>query len=143
MSPKDFFSPEQQSQLIQAIRAAEKNTSGEVRVHLDKTCSGDPYKRAIQVFEKLNMHKTAQRNGVLFYLSIEDHKLAIIGDRGINEKVPNGFWDRTFSHMIQSFKEGNILEGLTQGLAKAGEQLSTYFPYQKNDQNELSDELSF
>jgi uncharacterized membrane protein len=143
MSPKDFFSPEQQSQLIQAIREAEKNTSGEVRVHLDKTCNGDPYKRAIQVFEKLKMHKTAQRNGVLFYLSIEDHKLAIIGDQGINDKVPMGFWDETFALMVQFFKEDQILEGLIRGVSMAGEQLSTYFPYQKNDQNELSDELSF
>lgn len=143
MSPKDFFSPEQQSQLIQAIREAEKNTSGEIRVHLDKHCNGDPYKRAITIFEKLKMHKTAQRNGVLFYLSIEDHKLAIIGDQGIHKKVPEGFWNQIFELMVQEFKKGQLIEGLSKGIALAGEQLGNYFPYQKNDQNELSDELSF
>ncbi len=143
MSPKDFFSPEQQSQLIQAIREAEKNTSGEIRIHLDKICNGDPYKRAVEIFEKLKMHKTAQRNGVLFYLSIEDHKLAIIGDQGIHEKVPDGFWNEIVELMVQSFKQGQLIEGLTQGLKMTGEQLAIYFPYQKNDQNELSDELSF
>jgi len=143
MSPKDVFSQEQQAQIIQAIRDAENNTSGEIKVHLDKTCSGDPYKRAIQIFEKLKMHKTAQRNGVLFYLSIEDHKLAIIGDQGINEKVPAGFWNKIFEHMVQAFRQDQVVPGLVQGVSMAGEQLSAYFPFQKNDQNELSDEISF
>lgn len=143
MSPKDIFSQEEQAQLIQAIRDAENNTSGEIKIHLDKTCSGDPYKRAIQVFEKLKMHKTAQRNGVLFYLSIDDHKLAIIGDKGINEKVPEGFWNEIFEHMVQQFRQGQLIPGLVQGVSMAGEQLSAYFPFEKNDQNELSDEISF
>jgi uncharacterized membrane protein len=143
MNPKKVFSEEQQEQLIQAIREAEKNTSGEIRIHLDETCKGDPVNKAIKVFEKLKMHKTAQRNGVLFYLSTSDHKLAIIGDKGINEKVPGGFWDEIFKQMIVEFKNEQLLEGLKKGVAMAGEQLSHYFPYQKNDVNELSDELSF
>jgi uncharacterized membrane protein len=143
MSVTKAFSEAEQSAIVQAIKKAEQNTSGEIRVHLDKSCSGDPYKRAIQVFEKLSMHKTAQRNGVLFYLSIEDHKLAIIGDKGINEKVPADFWHVILEDTVQLFKQGKLAEGLTQGIAKAGQQLSAFFPYHKDDHNELSNDISF
>jgi uncharacterized membrane protein len=143
MSAKKAFSESEQESIVQAIRDAEKNTSGEIRVHLDKVCPGDPYKRAIKVFENLNMHKTAQRNGVLFYLSVEDHKLAIIGDKGINEKVPADFWNVILSEVVQLFKQGKLAEGLAHGVAKAGQQLSAFFPYQKDDDNELSNDISF
>jgi len=143
MSAKKAFSEAEQQAIVQSIKDAEKDTSGEIRVHLDKTCSGDPYKRAIKVFEKLGMHKTAQRNGVLFYLSTEDHKLAIIGDKGINEKVPADFWNAILEETIHSFKQGKMTEGLSSGIAKAGQQLSAFFPYQKNDHNELSNDISF
>jgi len=143
MSVKKVFSEEEQQHIVHAIRDAEKNTSGEIRVHLDKTCYGDPYKRAITVFESLDMHKTAQRNGVLFYLSIEDRKLAIIGDKGINENVPADFWHAILEELVQLFKQGKLAEGLAVGIAKAGQQLSSFFPYQKNDRNELSNDISF
>jgi uncharacterized membrane protein len=143
MSVTKAFSEAEQSAIVQAIKKAEQNTSGEIRVHLDKSCSGDPYKRAVHVFEKLSMHKTAQRNGVLFYLSIEDHKLAIIGDKGINEKVPADFWHVILEDTVQLFKQGKLAEGLTQGIAKAGQQLSAFFPYHKDDHNELSNDISF
>ncbi|MBC7487584.1 MAG: TPM domain-containing protein [Cytophagaceae bacterium] len=143
MSAKHSFSEAEQLSIVQAIKEAEKDTSGEIRVHLDRTCSDDPYKKAIKVFENLAMHKTAQRNGVLFYLSIDDRKLAIIGDKGINEKVPADFWHVILEEMIQLFKQGKLAEGLAHGIAKAGQQLSTFFPYQKDDHNELSNDISF
>ncbi len=143
MSAKKAFSESEQQSIVQAIRDAEKDTSGEIRVHLDKVCSGDPYKRAIKVFENLKMHQTAQRNGVLFYLSIEDRKLAIIGDKGINEKVPTDFWNVILSDVVELFKQGKMAEGLAHGIAKAGQQLSAFFPYQKDDDNELSNDISF
>lgn len=143
MSAKEAFSKEEQESIVQAIRDAEKNTSGEIRVHLDKVCPGDPYKRAVKVFENLKMHKTAQRNGVLFYLSIEDHKLAIIGDKGIDEKVPSDFWNVILGDVVQLFKQGQLAKGLAYGIAKAGQQLSAFFPYHKDDHNELSNDISF
>jgi uncharacterized membrane protein len=143
MSVKKVFSEEEQSRIVQAIRDAEKNTSGEIRVHLDKTCAGDPYKRAVKVFETLHMHKTAQRNGVLFYLSIEDHKLAIIGDKGINEKVPADFWNVILEELLHLFRQNKLAEGLVHGITKAGQQLSSFFPYQKDDHNELSNDISY
>jgi len=143
MSAKKAFSEEEQESIVHAIREAEKDTSGEIRVHLDKACPGDSYKRAVKVFENLHMHKTAQRNGVLFYLSIEDHKLAIIGDKGINEKVPADFWNEILNDVVQLFKQGKLAEGLAYGIAKAGQQLSAFFPYQKDDHNELSNDISF
>lgn len=143
MSAKDVFSEAEKSAIVQAIRDAEKNTSGEIRVHFDKHCAEDPYKRAIKVFEKLDMHKTAQRNAVLFYLSIDDHKLAIIGDKGINEKVPGDFWHTILEEVIQIFKQGKLTDGIAHGITKAGQQLSAFFPYQKDDQDELSNEISF
>lgn len=143
MSAKYSFSETEQLSIVEAIKEAEKDTSGEIRVHLDRTCSGDPYKKAIKVFENLAMHKTAQRNGVLFYLSIDDRKLAIIGDKGINEKVPADFWHVILEEVIQLFKQGKLAEGLAHGIAKAGQQLSTFFPYQKDDHNELSNDISF
>jgi uncharacterized membrane protein len=109
MSVKKSFSEAEQELIVEAIRKAEKNTSGEIRVHLDKLCAIDPYKRAIKVFENLSMHKTAQRNGVLFYLSIEDRKLAIIGDKGINENVPEDFWNAILEKVVQLFKQGNFV----------------------------------
>jgi uncharacterized membrane protein len=143
MSVKKSFSEAEQELIVEAIRKAEKNTSGEIRVHLDKLCAIDPYKRAIKVFENLSMHKTAQRNGVLFYLSIEDRKLAIIGDKGINENVPEDFWNAILEKVVQLFKQGKMAEGLAQGIAMAGQQLSAFFPYQKDDHNELSNDISF
>jgi uncharacterized membrane protein len=143
MSVKKVFSEEEQKYIVAAIQAAEKNTSGEIRVHLDKTCSGDPYKRAIQVFKTLKMDKTAQRNGVLFYLSIEDKKLSIVGDQGINEKVPADFWNVILEELLQLFRQGKLAEGLAHGIAKAGHQLAAFFPYQKDDHNELSNDISF
>lgn len=143
MSVENFFSKEEKKQITDAIAEAEKNTSGEIRLHAEGQCKLDVLDRAAYIFEKLNMHKTEQRNGVLFYLAVHDRKFAIIGDAGINQLVPADFWDVIKETMLTYFKEGKFTEGLTKGILMAGEQLKANFPYQKEDQNELSNEISF
>lgn len=143
MSVQKYFTEENNLHITNAIRVAETNTSGEIRVHIEKHCKGDVLDRAAYVFEKLEMHKTELRNGVLFYLAIEDHKFAILGDGGINQKVEEGFWESTKNIVIEKLKEGLYAEGLADGILSAGEQLKEHFPYQDDDVNELSDEISF
>lgn len=143
MSVENFFSEEQKKQITDAIGEAELNTSGEIRLHVEGRCSVDVLDRAAYVFEKLNIHKTAQRNGVLFYLAVYDRKFAILGDAGINRLVSEDFWDEIKGTMLVLFREGKITEGLSKGILMAGEQLKVNFPYQKDDVNELSDEISF
>ena len=126
-----------------AVREAELNTSGEIRVHIERKCKGDPLDRAAYIFEKLHMHRTAQRNGVLFYLAIDDHKFAILGDAGINAVTPDDYWNQISETMSARFREGQFADGLVTGIRTAGEQLKEHFPYQEGDVNELSDEISF
>lgn len=140
---KDLFTAEQKQQIVAAIREAEKNTSGEIRVHIDKKCKEDVLDRAAYMFDALDMQKTALRNGVLIYLATEDRQFAILGDAGINQKVPVGFWDGVRDLMISKFKQGKFTEGLSEGIKLAGEQLKKHFPYQSNDKNELADDISF
>ncbi len=143
MKAKTFFTVEQQTSIVNAIAEAEKNTSGEIRVHLENKCSADVLDRAAQVFAKLHMHKTKERNGVLFYLATEDHKFAILGDAGVNSKTGPDFWDTIKAGMADDFSKGNFTEGLVNGIIKAGEQLKVHFPYQSDDVNELPNEISF
>lgn len=134
---------EKDKDLIQDVIAqAELETSGEIRVHIDKACDGDPVKRAIEVFEELRMHETQLRNGVLIFIAFSNQKLAIIGDKGINELVPSNFWDSTRDVMIQLFKKGQFTEGICAAVKEAGEQLATYFPLEEGDVNELSNKIS-
>lgn len=141
---KSYFTKEQQEQIVTAIKQAEKNTSGEIKVHIDKTFKEEEVlDRAIAVFKNLKMHETELRNGVLFYLAMESRQFAIMGDVGIDEKVPEDFWDEIKEHMLAHFKQGNFTEGISEGVSMAGEQLQAHFPYQKDDVNELSDEISF
>ncbi len=143
MKASSFFTKEQQAQILTAVKEAEEATSGEIRVHIETSFKGDVLDRAAWVFRKLGMHKTALRNGVLIYLSVEDRKFAVIGDAGIHAKVPEGFWTRISELMQKNFKEGKFTEGLSEGIILAGEQLKTHFPHQKDDVNELPDEISF
>jgi uncharacterized membrane protein len=143
MSVENFFSTEEKKQITDAIAEAEKNTSGEIRLHMEGHCKIDVLDRAAYIFEKLGMKETAQRNGVLFYLAVHDHKFAILGDAGINHVVPVNFWDEIKETMLTFFKEGKFTEGLSKGILMAGEQLKANFPYQSGDVNELSDEISF
>lgn len=129
--------------MVEAIKQAEKNTSGEIRIHFENHCKKEVLDRASEVFAELKMHKTEQRNGVLVYVALEDKKLAILGDAGLNIKVPENFWDEVKNNTIEKFKQGQICEGVCQAVLQAGQQLKQYFPYQKDDVNELSDEISF
>ena len=143
MNVQEYFTEENKLQIVNAIRVAELNTSGEVRIHIEKFCKGDVLDQATYAFEKLEMHKTQLRNGVLFYLAIEDHKFAILGDAGVNQKVSEDFWEKAKEVVLSNFKEGKLTEGLTKGILMAGEQLKEHFPYQSDDKNELSDDISF
>jgi uncharacterized membrane protein len=143
MKASSFFTKEQQELILESVRVAEKETSGEIRVHIETSCPENVLDRAAWVFGKLGMNKTAERNGVLFYLAVDDRKFAIIGDAGINAKVPAGFWDEISELLKNSFREGKFTEGLSTGIIKAGEQLKAHFPYSKDDVNELPDEISF
>lgn len=140
---KLFFSEEEKSKIIQAIALAEKETSGEIRVHLEEKCGDDVIKRATQVFTKLNMHKTDLKNGVLIYLAVKDKKFAIIGDEGINNSVPENFWDTIKNNMAVSFSHGNFIDGIIGAINESGEQLKQFFPFHQADVNEVSDEISF
>jgi uncharacterized membrane protein len=140
--PKDFFTAEEQQRITAAVAAAEKRTSGEIRVHLARKAGRDVYKAAVNVFERLGMHRTEQRNGVLIYLGLQAKKFAIIGDRGIHENVADDFWEETSRVMAAHFRRGDFAGGIVAGVNSAGEKLSAHFPWQEDDVNELSDEIS-
>jgi uncharacterized membrane protein len=137
-----FLSKEDEQEIVLAIVEAEKNTSGEVRVHIEKHSNKTPLERAQEVFFELKMEATKDRNGVLFYVCVADKKFAIIGDEGIDKVVESDFWDCTKDIVISNFKEANFKNGLVEGILRAGERLKKYFPYQSDDQNELSNEIS-
>jgi uncharacterized membrane protein len=143
MEIKDFFTDIQQRDIQLAIENAELNTSGEIRVHLTKNCKQDVLKKSKQVFEKLKMHQTELRNGVLIFLAVEDRKFAIIGDKGINDLVEANFWDSIRNQMIEEFKKEQFTVGLCQGIEMIGKKLKTNFPHQKDDTNELTNDISF
>ena len=143
MIAANFFSKEEKEKLREAVQSAETSTSGEIRVHIDNHCKEDVLDRAAWWFAKLEMHKTEQRNGVLFYLAVKDQKFAILGDAGINSVTPDDFWDTIKEQMLEHFKEGEFADGLSKGIHLAGEALQSHFPYQDDDVNELSDEISF
>ena len=143
MNLEKYFTEENKLQIVNAIRVAETNTSGEIRVHVEKFCKDNVLDRAAYIFAKLEMHKTKLRNGILFYVAFEDHKFGILGDAGINEKVAENFWDEIKELVLNEFKKGEFAKGISKGVIKAGEQLKAYFPYERDDVNELSDEISF
>lgn len=142
-NPSTTFSKEQKEKIVQAIKDAEMNTSGEIRLHIENNCPEDVMDRAAYWFAELKMHKTELRNGVLFYIALNHRKFAILGDIGINSVVPESFWNDTKEAMLPFFAEGNYTEGLSIGIKMAGEKLKQYFSYQKDDINELDDEISF
>lgn len=142
MKVSEFISPEDEKEIVEAIKEAELNTSGEIRVHIEHTCDGDRFEHALEIFEKLEMHKTKLSNGVLIYVSIDDHQLVILGDKGINDVVEKGFWESTKDEIINQFKTENYKQGLINGILEAGKQLKKHFPYQSDDTNELDNEIS-
>jgi uncharacterized membrane protein len=138
-----LFNDEEQQQIRAAIEDAERYTSGEIRICVEKNCNENVLDRAAKYFHKLNMHKTKLRNGVLIYVATVDRKFAIIGDAGINKVVPENFWDDTKEDMLKHFKYGNIIEGIVTGIAISGEHMQKYFPHQLDDKNELPDDIAF
>jgi uncharacterized membrane protein len=142
-SAESFFTKEQKDIIVRAIKDAEKQTSGEIRVFIENTCKGDILDRAAYLFRKLGMTKTCERNGILFYLSIARQQFAILGDTGIHAKVPEGFWDSVRDKLEEHFKTGDFTGGLSEGIRMAGDKLKTFFPRKLDDVNELSDEITF
>ena len=132
----------EEQEIVSAIGKAEKNTSGEIRVHIEKQTSMAPIERAVEVFYQLQMEQTQDRNGVIIYVAVKSKQFAIYGDKGINEKVPADFWDTTKDTIISHFKKGNFKQGLIDGILNAGEQLQKYFPYAEGDTDELTNEIS-
>jgi uncharacterized membrane protein len=142
MNVKKFFSESERQKIIEAIKDAELETSGEIRLHLESRCKGDALERTVQLFEKLKMHETRLRNGTLIYLAIEDRKFAIFGDEGINAVVPENFWQDVKEEMRKYFSEKKFVDGLVVGIVHVGHKLKEFFPYQDDDINELPDDIS-
>lgn len=139
---EEFLSKEEEEEVVEAIRTAERKTSGEIRVHLERSSGGEIWDRAMEVFHLLKMDNTKDANGVLIYVAVEDRKFVIYGDKGINEVVPKDFWESTKDAIVEQFKKGNYKQGLIDGILKAGDQLKKHFPWEEGDTNELSDKIS-
>jgi len=139
---EDFLSKAEEKEIVEAIRKAEKNTSGEIRVHFEKSLNEDALKRAQEVFCQLEMDQTKFKNGVLFYVAVDDHQFAIIGDEGIDKMVPDDFWESIKDEVINEFVKGDHTKGLVLGILHCGEKLKEYFPNGEKNDNELSDEIS-
>lgn len=143
MKVKEFIGKQGKLQIEQAIKEAELDTSGEIRVHIESKCTSDPLQRAVYIFNYLKMFNTQARNGVLIYVAVESRKFAIIGDAGINKVVPDNFWNSIKEKMGAEFSQGRYVEGIFQAIREAGESLKHYFPYKSDDVNEQPDEVSF
>jgi len=141
-SVEEFLTPQEEQEIVGAIRAAELTTSGEIRVHIERHKEAPALERAKEVFHLLKMDNTKDENGVLLYVAVEDKKFVIYGDKGIDKAVPKGFWDTTKETISSHFKEGNFKQGIIGGVLKAGKELETHFPWHHNDTNELSDAIS-
>jgi uncharacterized membrane protein len=137
-----FFTEEEHSQIIASIKEAEKQTSGEIRLFIEPHSKVEILDRAAFIFQKLGIHNTKNRNGVLFYIAHDDRQFAIIGDAGINAVVEDNFWDNIKESMQKNFAEGKFAEGLMDGIGQTGQALKRYFPFEADDTNELSDEIS-
>lgn len=139
---EDFLTAPEEQEIVEAIRMAERNTSGEIRVHIEKSTSIAAYDRALEVFHLLKMDNTKLQNGVLIYVAVDDHSFVVCGDKGIDNVVPDDFWDCTRDAMQEQFRQGNFKQGLINGITRAGEKLQQYFPWEEGDTDELSNEIS-
>ena len=143
MALADFIPNEGQRRIADAITAAERHTTGEICVHGTPRCRGNVYKRAVRTFNRLHLYTTKRRNAVLIFIAYEARKFAILGDTGINDAVPEGFWDSESEELGKYLKAGRPVDGLCDIIARIGERLSHYFPGERDDENELSNEVSF
>jgi len=139
----ELFSESQKTQVTDAIARAERRSSGEIRVHIERKCQEDVLDHAAFIFKELKMHETADRNGVLIYMSFDDHKLAIIGDKNIHAHLGDTFWQDVKNFLIAEFKKESYVMGLTTAIDRIGIELERYFPIQPSDTNELSNKISF
>ena len=139
---KGFLSKQEEEEIVEAIKTAEKDTSGEIRVHIEVHTDKDHFEHALEVFQQLEMHKTEQRNGVLIYIAVNDHQFVILGDEGINKVVADDFWESTKDVMQAHFKKSDFAKGIVAGILQAGKELKAHFPYQQDDEDELSNEIS-
>lgn len=139
---EDFLTREEEQEIVQAILKAEKNTSGEIRVHIEPHTRLDHFERAKEVFHFLKMDNTKEENGVILYIAVNDRKFAIYGDRGIDKVVPDDFWNSTRDAISAQFKRGNHKQGIIDGVLMAGKELEAHFPWHHGNTNELSDEIS-
>ena len=137
-----FLTANEEQEIIAAIRTAEKNTSGEIRVHIEATSKLEHSERALEVFHLLKMNNTKDENAVLIYVAVNDKKFVIYGDKGINNVVPEDFWDTTKNTIQNHFKKGDFKQGIVDGILTAGSELKAHFPWQIDDENELSNEIS-
>jgi uncharacterized membrane protein len=142
---KEFFTAEEKARIVEAIRIAERETSGEIRFYVEsKNPFMDPIDRAAEIFFQLKMQNTQHRNGVLLYIAMKDHELALFGDEGIYKKVGKEYWDNAVKNMIAEFKVEHIVDGIVQCILQIGETLKETFPYEATtDKNELPDDLIF
>ncbi|HEY0975946.1 MAG TPA: TPM domain-containing protein [Flavobacteriales bacterium] len=138
----EFLSDAERQRVKEAVRKAEALTSGEVRVHLDETIEEGVLDHAAYVFEELGMHRTAERNGVMIYVSVPSHRVAVIGDSGIHARLEQGFWQEVLDEIIVHFRQGRYADGLCAGVQRVGERLAKHFPRSSNDVNELDDDIS-
>ena len=147
--PRKFFSDAEQKRILEAIRAAELETSGEIRLHVERDIpkkapvEGDPYQRARQLFAELGMHATEARNGVLFYLATRSRRFTVLGDEELHRMVGEEFWEEVVARMAEHFVDDRFGDGMAAGIEWVGERLAEHFPYQDDDVNELPDEISF
>ena len=139
---EDFLTNAEEKEVVEAIRLAEKNTSGEIRVHIEKETAIAPLERAMAVFHELKMTETKDRNGVIIYVAVKSKQFAIYGDKSINDVVESDFWDCTKDIMKNHFAKGENKLALVNGIDRAGEKLKTFFPFQDDDTDELSNEIS-
>lgn len=148
---ENFLTKDEEARVVEAIRLAEQNTSGEIRVHIEKGVGPEtdpsqsavvPLERAVELFHLLKMDNTQQRNGVIIYVAVESHQFAIYGDKGINEKVDDDFWNCTKDIMQKHFRQGNNCQALVEGIHNAGVQLQKHFPFHHDDTDELTNEIS-
>ena len=143
MKQKEFIAALDQPRITAAIAIAEGETSGEIRVHIQpKATGGDARYVAERTFERLGMTKTALRNGVLLFIASEENSFVILGDKGIDDKVPAGFWDEIAAKLTIRFKNGEFTDGIVEAIAAAGEQLKEFFPRSADDVDELSNEIN-
>ncbi|MCF8332247.1 MAG: TPM domain-containing protein [Bacteroidales bacterium] len=141
-SSKDVFDPQEKEDIIRAIQFAEIDSSCEFKVHVDRKCPEDSVERADELFYKLDVDKTKARNGILFYVNLECRKFIIRVDEGVEAKIPGDFWEEIYHIMVVHFRKDNYVKGLSYAIQHAGEKLKDYFPWYKDDENEVTDDIS-